>query len=258
MGWRGILRDIQAASRRAEREANRRRRALEKEHQQYERMQEIERARHEVELYENQIELLVSVHSECGAEWDWRAIQNAQPPEEPVRGHRREHNAQVALENFSPSIWDTMLGRTAAKQAGLEEAVEEARHRDEQGYRQALADYKAAMIDWDNSRQFAARILQGDRDAYAEAIRETNPFREISVLGSTIHFGIPNANVVKADLEVNGDAVIPSEIKSQLKTGKLTVKPMPKSRFYEIYQDYVCGCALRVARELFALLPSNW
>ena len=30
---------------------------------------------------------------------------------------------------------------------------------------------------------------------------------------------------------------------------------MPKSRFYELYQDYVCGCVLRVARELFALLP---
>ena len=30
---------------------------------------------------------------------------------------------------------------------------------------------------------------------------------------------------------------------------------MPKTRFYELYQDYVCGCVLRVARELFALLP---
>ena len=30
---------------------------------------------------------------------------------------------------------------------------------------------------------------------------------------------------------------------------------MPKQQFYEIYQDYVCGCVLRTARELFALLP---
>lgn len=32
---------------------------------------------------------------------------------------------------------------------------------------------------------------------------------------------------------------------------------MPKSRFQEIYQDYVCGCLLRVARETFALLPAE-
>jgi len=30
---------------------------------------------------------------------------------------------------------------------------------------------------------------------------------------------------------------------------------MPKARFQEIYQDYVCGCVLRLAREMFALLP---
>jgi hypothetical protein len=30
---------------------------------------------------------------------------------------------------------------------------------------------------------------------------------------------------------------------------------MPKGRFHEIYEDYVCGCVLRVARELFALFP---
>jgi hypothetical protein len=30
---------------------------------------------------------------------------------------------------------------------------------------------------------------------------------------------------------------------------------MTKSNFYELYQDYVCGAVLRVARELFALLP---
>ena len=30
---------------------------------------------------------------------------------------------------------------------------------------------------------------------------------------------------------------------------------MPKGRFHELYQDYVCGCVLRVARELFALFP---
>src|SRR5262249_12580602 len=58
-----------------------------------------------------------------------------------------------------------------------------------------------------------------------------------------------------AQLHVNGDKAIPSEIVSQMRTGKLSVKPMPKARFYELYQDYVCGCVLRVARELFALLP---
>ena len=30
---------------------------------------------------------------------------------------------------------------------------------------------------------------------------------------------------------------------------------MPKGAFYELYQDYICSCVIRVARESFALLP---
>lgn len=86
-------------------------------------------------------------------------------------------------------------------------------------------------------------------------IQETSPFRDIDVLGSSIGFRFPNPAVIQAELHVNSEKVIPSEIKSQLTTGELCVKPMPKARFNEIYQDYVCGCVLRVARELFAPLP---
>jgi hypothetical protein len=255
MGWRGILRDIQAASRRAEREAYRQRRALERQQRQFERMQEHEQARYEVEAYENNMELLLSVHKECGSEWDWHAIHASQPPAAPARGDHHEQSARRILEWYIPSIWDRIFGRTEAKRAALEDAIEESRRRDKQDYRQAVNDYQAAKADWENARQFAARILSGDLDAYAEAIRETSPFRDMVVLGSSIRFSIPNPAVIRAELHVNGEQAIPSHIKLQLKTGKLSVKPMPKTRFYEIYQHYVCGCVLRVARELFALLP---
>lgn len=41
------------------------------------------------------------------------------------------------------------------------------------------------------------------------------------------------------------------------KIGKLSVTKMIQSKFYEIYQDHVSGCALKMARELFALLPTD-
>lgn len=33
------------------------------------------------------------------------------------------------------------------------------------------------------------------------------------------------------------------------------MKQLPKSKFYELYQDYVCSCVLRIAGELFSILP---
>ncbi len=56
-------------------------------------------------------------------------------------------------------------------------------------------------------------------------------------------------------LTVNGQHVIPRQEKFLTKSGKLSAKTMAKARYHEIYQDHVCSSVLRVARELFALLP---
>ncbi len=56
-------------------------------------------------------------------------------------------------------------------------------------------------------------------------------------------------------LHVNDEAVVPNEVKSLLQRGKISVKKMPKGAFNELYQDYICSCAIRVARETLALLP---
>ena len=56
-------------------------------------------------------------------------------------------------------------------------------------------------------------------------------------------------------LKVSGKQIIPAEVKTLTASEKVSVKPMPKGLFHEIYLDYLCGCVLRVAREVFALLP---
>ena len=78
---------------------------------------------------------------------------------------------------------------------------------------------------------------------------------EISEIGSDINYFFLDRSTVEVTFNVNSEKVIPNESKSLLKSGKLSIKEMPKGKFYELYQDYVCGCVLRIARELFALLP---
>jgi hypothetical protein len=218
-------------------------------------MQSFERVRHEVAVYENQVELLLSAHKECGETWDWNAIYAAPPPAAPELSDFYERKAEVLLAAYEPGLWDRLLGRVESKRQQLEEAVESGRRSDRAEYKKAVEDHKVAKADCDNSRRFARRILAGDPNAYVEAIRETHPFSDLNVLGSGIHFLVPNSTVIEAKLSVNSEKSIPSVTKSQLKSGKLSEKPVPKTRFHEMYRSYVCGCVLRVARELFALLP---
>lgn len=255
MGWKGTLHSIEAAQRRAERDARRRQRDLEQQCKHLEQMQELERAAYEVQVYENYIDVLLSIHKECGEVWDWEAVHLAKPPVEPVKSHIREEAAKAELDKYKPSLTDKLLKRANSKREELLRSVEEAQQTDEEEYQQALITYEQEYTDWQAIRALAERILANDHKAFITATTQINLFSELEQLGSAIEFHADDSHLVEATLHVNSEDVVPQEIKSLLKSGKLSVKKMPKTRFYELYQDYVCGAALRVARELFALLP---
>lgn len=111
------------------------------------------------------------------------------------------------------------------------------------------------MEEWRQRKDLAAFVLSGDLEAFAEAIQELNPFESITNVGSEISFQLHSSRLASVDFEVNGEHVIPNEIKSLSTSGKLTAKKMPQGRFYELYQDHVCSAALRIALELFSILP---
>ncbi len=209
-----------------------------------EKLPEQEQAKLEVEAYENRLEVLLSIHREQGPVWDWRSLAASLPPPKPHRLSTREFAAKqtalVAVQNLHE---------------GLSEAVADACASDEHDYQEAIRLYSAQLVEHKNAARLAHRIVRGDVDAYAEAIGELSPFAEISQMGSAVSFTIHTPKLIECVLKVNGSQVIPAETKSLTAAGKLAVKTTPRARFHEVYQDYVCGCILRVAREIFSLLP---
>jgi hypothetical protein len=257
IGWKGTLRSMAAAHRRAQREAKRRQRELERQRKQLDKMEELELAAYEVQTFENYADLLQSVHKECSQVWDWEEIGCADPPDEPTRSHRHEEAARATLDEFKPGLFDKMLSPTESIREELATAIEEARRADEQEYQEALERYNQEYAEWKTACELASRILPGSAHACLDAIKHADPFTEIRELGSSIEFEAERTSLIQATLHVNSDEVIPPEDKQLLKSGRLSVKQMPKTRFYALYQDYVCSCVLRVARELFALLPTD-
>lgn len=255
MGYRGFIRAVQADIRRAERNARRRQRELERQQKEYEKMQELARARFEVNRYNNRIDVLLSVHKECGTTWNWQKLKNSSSPKKPILTHSKESIAKMNLDNYKPGFFTKLFGLTEKRLAKLQEAVNAARIEDETHYKNALKQYEEDYQSWKETRNLAEKICAGDAAAYVEAVKEINPFSEISQLGSSVKFTIIDASVIEIELKPNSEKVIPSEIKTLLKSGKLSVKKMPGGQFNELYQDYVCSCLIRVSREIFALLP---
>jgi len=233
---------MQAAERRLQRDAKKRAREFERQAKEQAKLSAIEQARLEVETFENQLEVLLSVHKEQGETWDWTAIAASLPPPCPQKNSRHEQRVKQRAAVL-----------TVQQREASQVLLERARLQDDEEFQKASQAHSEQIAEWEKLKSLARRILAGEHKAFTETLVELNPFAEISELGSEIHFTVHTAKLVECVLKVNGKQAIPTELKTLTASGKVSVKPMPKGRFHEIYQDYVCGCVLRVARELFAL-----
>lgn len=257
MGWKGTVRSIGAAVRAAERDAKRRQRELEKQQKQYEKMQELEQAAYEVEVYENNIEIIQSVHKECSDPIGWENIATSQEPKKPENLKKNENAARSEAENYKPGFIDRIFKKEEKKRIRLEENIASAIEEDETEYKDSVTRWEKELNDWKESVELAQLLLKGDEKAKIAAVKDLDPFSEISSLGSNLSVSVGDSGVVEATVHIHGDDIVPSEVKSLLKNGRLSVKKMPKGKFYEIYQDYVCSCALRIANELFSTIPDD-
>ena len=237
---------MQATERRQQRESQRRQKELERQAKERAKLSTLEQARLEVETHENRLDVLLSVHKEQGSVWDWAAFASALPPLTPQVNLFHEVRARQQIAILPPNrkqYADAMLKR--------------GRTQDEQAFQETTQAYTRQATEWEKMKSLARRVLAGEHKAYIEVLGEFSPLAEITTLGSSLHFTVNDAKLIECALKVNGTQAIPSEVKTLNASGKLSIKAMPKGRFHEIYQDYVCGCMLRVAREVFALLPAD-
>lgn len=247
MSWSSTIRATEAAARRQEREAQKRMRELERRAKELAKLSELEQAKLEVERFENRLEVLISIHKQPSLEWNWKSVAASLPPPHPAQLRSKEFRArQCAAVNM----------RTNSANAAKFE-IEQAIAADENDYKLAVASHSSEIVEWQKMRALALRVLQGEHKAYIEALTELSPLSELSDLGSSLHFTIHSDAIIGCTIKVNGTQAIPTEVKSLTSTGKLSVKTMPRIRFHEIYQDHICSGILRVAREVFALLPMH-
>ncbi len=192
---------------------------------------------------ENYCELIKSVHKECAEDIDWVSLMNCPPPFVKNQGGPREAEAQKALDEYKPGLAGKLFGDAKAKEK-LTAALEEAKKED-----------AAEFAEWQNNYKLAQRVIDGDTDAYLEVIAEANPFEDLVEYGSGFEFGTDDPSVMEIEFQVKSDEVVPKTQVTVLKSGKLSEKELTKSAYYDLEQDYVCSCAVRLAREIFAILP---
>lgn len=257
MGWKGAVRSFGAAIRESERAEKRKQRDLERQRKQYEKMQEQEQAAYEVDVYDNHIEIIQSIHKDCSPLIDWNLIAQSQQPIEPKKSCDRELQARQKLHIYKPNVIARILKRQDKIKAKLTKEIETAINTDENNYKTEITEWQQKVEEWRKNVELAKALLKGDSKTKLEIIKRLEPFSEISNLGSNISIVIFDNGLLEASIHVHGTEIVPADSKTLLKSGKLSTKKMPKGKYNEIYQDYVCSCILRVANELFSIIPDS-
>lgn len=100
-----------------------------------------------------------------------------------------------------------------------------------------------ASDEWKYYKQRAEKVLNGDIDTYFELISELNPLDDLLEYGSEFECGTDDPRMLSVHFKVNSGHILRD------------AQTLGRREYNLLLQDYVCGCAIRVARDMFALLP---
>ena len=233
----------EAEQRRALRAEQRRLRELQRQAKEQAKLSAQDQARIEVAEHEARIDVLLSVHRECGSDWKWIELASILLPPEPTRRKFEEFAERL-------NVLTLQISPDRAEKTLVDATTEDMRSTAE-----ARARYQNGVIEGRHYAELGLGILAGDTRSYHRAIATEEPFKELVELGCRVSWEIPCSSLIECQITIPGTDVIPAEAKSLTASCKVSAKAMPKGRFHEIYEDLLCGSALRAARELFALLP---
>ena len=204
--------------------------------------------------YNTYIQRIVSYHTKVISVWGWHQNLNTTNIDPPVNLHYREIQATKKLESYDPNWFIRLFRLQEFLKNRLRKAKEEAIQKDNIEYEKALAKYESATKQIEINKRFVDGIKELNPEIYQEIIEARNPFPSIG-MSNGINLQLFDS-YISADCKiVNHEIVIPKNTISQTQTGKLSIKDMAITKSHKLYQEYVCSCTLRVARELFGLIP---
>ncbi len=96
---------------------------------------------------------------------------------------------------------------------------------------------------WFYCHDRAYEVLNGNIDMYLQIIQDVGPLEDLLDYGFGFECGTDNPNVMAVEFQTLEDQIMPAE------------GSMPRNEYNELLQDYICSCAIRIARDMFALLP---
>lgn len=255
MGWKQYVRSVEAAQRREERAAQRRYRDVMREHARMEKEAEKQDAAREVARYEWYVDLLVSLHSETVSEQSWQQHMSSAPPQPPARQNIHEREVQSQIATYQPGFIEKLFGGAKKRAAELEAQRIKACAADDAEFRHAHSLYERDYASWKKRRELAPHVLSFDIRAAREALKDVGSFRALDDFRTKVTLAALDPSTATVTCVLEDPDLVPTDEVKLTASGRVSTKEMPAGKYWTLYQDHVCSCAIRVGREALAAIP---
>lgn len=199
----------------------------------------------EVADFNNFIEYITSFHKECDYEYDWASIAKEPAPFDVGEKGSNEVAALDKLHSYKPNI----LGRVF-------KVLDDKRREELEGdVEKAIEEDKKLYKSWEDRREKSYSILQKNPKVYMTLLKDIQFCNELAGFIDSFKFQASDGDTLIIECNINIDDVIPTHYKTLTKTGKLSIRKYNKTDYYAVIKGYVSGLTLRIARNIFGLLP---
>ena len=210
-----------------------------------------------VELYDEHMDFLRLIHKTAGELINWSQLAVVIDPAAPTPDTEATNRARIEKDRYIPGLMDTLLFRSGRKQQELADLLRKAESRDAERNKIAMDKWQDFCSHCEAMRKMARNVLTKDVTAWAKALSLLRPFN--ALIGV-----VKNANVTWESNDrgvitilVDTENLVPVEVLTLTKRGKLSVKSMAQKQRWEFLEDVICAIAIRAARELFMALPAR-
>ncbi len=98
-------------------------------------------------------------------------------------------------------------------------------------------------VFWAYCHERAYEVLNGNIDMYLQIIQDVGPLDDLLDYGFGFECGTDNPNLMVVEYQTREAQIMPARSKMNCRD------------YYDLLQDYICSCSIRIARDIFALLP---
>lgn len=207
---------------------------------------------------QNQIIQLETVHRQSFDPTDWESLRDGSPPSRPEIPVPHELVlAEEALRNFRPTLLERILKRWGSERRAL---LEQERTTLYQAYQAAIdaadQEFQQQLAAYYSVKEIAQGVLDKNSEACETAAYMCGCYDELIELGCNPLMSMDEGDSAYLMLTADESSGVPKNVKIfSEETNRVYTEKLSAARRMEIHQDYVCGVALRGARETFAAIP---